>query len=179
MQDFASLVSVALRQTGLLDDVEHAALYPFAMHFERITVPPGARLFSQGDEGDGWFLVLSGVVSIVRDDPADTHILDQLEAPESFGEMALIDGAPRMASAEAVGETVVARLPRATFDLLLSSGNPLAIRLLRAMSGVLCRRHRQLTWLLSDLANFDETDISEAPVPPAVDALLRSTITWH
>jgi CRP-like cAMP-binding protein len=179
MHDFHSLVAVALQQTGLLDDVEFGALLGFALNFERLELAANQRLFSQGDDGDGWFLVLSGVVTIVRDDPSDTHILDQLEAPESFGEMALIDGAPRMAAAEAFGSTVVARLPRTTFDSLLSGGDPLAILLLRAMSGVLCRRHRQLTWLLSDLVNIDDAEITNAPVPPAVDALLRSTITWH
>jgi hypothetical protein len=43
----------------------------------------------------------------------------------------------------------------------------------------MCRRHRQLIWLLSDLVSFDEADITDLPVPPTVDALLRSTITWH
>ena len=179
MQDFHSSVAVALQQTGLLDHVGLSDLHALAVHFERISLAPRDPLFQQGDEGDGWFVILSGSISILRDDPTGPHVLDQLEAPESFGEMALIDGAPRMATAEALGPAVVARLPRSTFDGLLSSGDPLAIRLLRAMSSVMCRRHRQLTWLLSDLVSFDDADISNAPVPPAVDALLRSTITWH
>jgi len=179
MHDFHSSVAVALQQTGLLDHVEPGNLHTFALHFERISLAPHARLFEQGDDGDGWYIILSGMVAIFRDDANEAHILDQLEVPESFGEMALIDGAPRMASAEAVGAAVVARLPRSTFDALLSNGDPLAIRLLRALSGVMCRRHRQLIWLLSDLVSFDEADITELPVPPTVDALLRSTITWH
>jgi|GEM_PF-858907 len=179
MHDFQSSVAVALQQTGLLDDVAFGELYAFAAHFERIELTTHARLFDQGDDGNGWYVILSGIVAIVRDDPPDNHVLDHLEAPETFGEMALIDGAPRMAAAEAVEDTILARLPRPTFDTLLSSGDPLAIRLLRAMSGVMCRRHRQLTWLLSDLVSFDEADITNIPVPPAVDALLRSTITWH
>ena len=179
MHDFHSSVAIALQQTGLLDDVDFGQLHAFAEHFERLSLAARERLFDQGDEGNGWFLVLSGTIAIIRDDPTDTHVLDHLEAPESFGEMALIDGAPRMASAEADCPTIVARLPRTTFDTLLSSGDDLAIRLLRAMSGVMCRRHRQLTWLLSDLVSFDEADITNTPVPPAVDALLRSTITWH
>ena len=179
MHDFTSTVAVALQQTGLLNHIELGALHAFALHFERISLSPGAHLFEQGDDGNGWYLILSGMVAIVRDEEGEDHVLDHLEAPDSFGEMALIDGAPRMATAEAVRASVVARLPRSTFDQLLSSGDPLAIHLLRAMSGVMCQRHRQLIWLLSDLVNFDDTDPSELTVPPAVDALLRSTITWH
>jgi CRP/FNR family cyclic AMP-dependent transcriptional regulator len=179
MHDFHSSVAVALQQTGLLDDVGLGDLHAFALHLERRELAPRDHLFEQGDDGDGWYVILSGVIAIVRHEDGDSHVLDHLEAPDSFGEMALIDGAPRMASAEADTPSVVARLPRTTFDSLLASGDPLAIRLLRAMSGVMCRRHRQLTWLLSDLVSFDEADITNTPVPPSVDALLRSTITWH
>ena len=107
------------------------------------------------------------------------QVLDQLEPPESFGEMALIDGAPRMAAAEAVQKAVLARLPKPTFDLLLDQGDPLAIRLLRAMSGVMCRRHRQLSWLLTDLVSYDDAEVSDLPLPPALEVLLRSSITWN
>lgn len=179
MHDFTSTVAVALQQTGLLNHIELGALHAFALHFERLSLAPGAHIFEQGDDGNGWYLILSGMVAIVRDEEGEDHVLDHLEAPDSFGEMALIDGAPRMASAEAVRASVVARLPRSTFDQLLSSGDPLAIHLLRAMSGVMCQRHRQLIWLLSDLVSFDDADPSELTMPPAVDALLRSTITWH
>ncbi|MBO84471.1 MAG: hypothetical protein CL927_03880 [Deltaproteobacteria bacterium] len=179
MHEFTSSVAVALQQTGLLNHIELGDLHAFALHFERVSLAPGMHLFQQGDDGDGWYLILSGMVAIVRDEGGEDHVLDNLEAPESFGEMALIDGAPRMASAEAVRPTVVARMPRPTFDTLLSSGDPLAIHLLRAMSGVMCQRHRQLIWLLSDLVSFDEPDVTDLAVPPTVDALLRSTITWH
>ena len=180
MHDFHTSVAVALQHTGLLGDVDFGALHAFALHFERSPLTAHRRLFAQGDDGDGWYIILSGTVAILRDESGqEAHVLDHLEAPETFGEMALIDGAPRMAAAEAVEPSVLARLPRSTFDTLLSSGDPLAIRLLRAMSGVMCRRHRQLTWLLSDLVSYDEADITNVPVPPAVDALLRSTITWH
>ena len=97
--DFTSTVAVALQQTGLLNHIELGALHAFALHFERISLSPGAHLFEQGDDGNGWYLILSGMVAIVRDEEGEDHILDHLEAPDSFGEMALIDGAPRMATA--------------------------------------------------------------------------------
>ena len=155
-------------------------LLAFASHFDRLELGAGHRLFAQGDEGDGWYILLAGSVSIVReDDDIPSQVLDQLEPPESFGEMALIDGAPRMAAAETLEHSVFARLPKASFDLLLDEGHPLAIRLLRAMSGVMCRRHRQLSWLLSDLVSYDDAEVSDLPLPPALEDLLRSSMTWN
>jgi len=178
--EFTNAVAHVLQQTDLLGEVDLVALLSFAAHFERIPLREGERLFDQGDEGDGWYIILSGVVAIVReDDEFPSQVLDHLEPPESFGEMALIDGAPRMAAADAVSPTVLARLPKSTFDALLDQGHPLAIRLLRAMSGVMCRRHRQLSWLLSDLVSYDDADISDFPLPPALEGLLRTSITWN
>ena len=141
--EFASAVAHVLQQTELLGEAGMVDLLAFASHFDRLELGAGHRLFAQGDEGDGWYILLAGSVSIVReDDDIPSQVLDQLEPPESFGEMALIDGAPRMAAAETLEHSVFARLPKASFDLLLDEGHPLAIRLLRAMSGVMWNSRR-------------------------------------
>jgi len=179
-RDFHYAVAHALQQTDLLGNVELVSLLSFATHFDRIALPTDRRLFEQGDDGDGWYIILSGVIAITReDDDIPPQVLDHLEPPETFGEMALIDGAPRMAGADAMTDVVLARLPKASFDVLLDRGTPLAIQLLRAMSGVMCRRHRQLSWLLSDLVSYDDADISDFPLPPALEGLLRTSITWN
>lgn len=178
---FALSVAHALANTHLLPHESLQGLQGFALHFERVALQPGATLFEQGDEGDGWYMVLTGVIGIVHDgDESQPQVLDHLEAPETFGEMALIDGAPRMAAAEALEPTVLARLPRDTFDQLLERRDPIAVSLLRAMSGVLCRRHRQLVGVMQDLVGFDESEFPDSPVQEGVlDALIKSTITWH
>ncbi len=178
--DFHFAVAHALQQTDLLGEVDMVPLLSFATHFDRIALPSHKRLFEQGDNGDGWYIILSGVIAITREDgDIPAQVLDQLEPPETFGEMALIDGAPRMAAADTETDVVLARLPKAAFDVLLDQGDMLAIQLLRAMSGVMCRRHRQLSWLLSDLVSYDDADISDFPLPPALEVLLRTSITWN
>ncbi len=178
---FATLVAHALANTHLLPDEDMGGLVELALHFERVGLRGGERLFEQGDDGDGWYMVLSGTMGIVRDeDGQNVQLLDHLEAPESFGEMALIDGAPRMATAEAVDDVVLAHMPRHAFDGLLATGNPVAVSLLRAMSGVLCRRHRQLIGVMQDLVAFDDDEQPPPSAPsPVLEALLKSTTTWH
>ena len=80
----------------------------------------GEVVFHQGDPGDALHIVLSGRVKISS--PSDTGveaILTTLRPGEWFGALALLDGAPRSASATAVGPTETLVLPRERFRQLV------------------------------------------------------------
>jgi CRP-like cAMP-binding protein len=80
----------------------------------------GEVIFHQGDPGDALHIVLSGRVKISS--PSDTGveaILTTLRPGEWFGALALLDGAPRSASATAVGATETLILPRDRFRQLV------------------------------------------------------------
>jgi len=81
----------------------------------------GEAIFHRGDPGDALYIVLSGRVKISS--PSDSGveaILATLRPGEFFGSLALLDGAPRSASATAseTSETLV--LPREWFHELLA-----------------------------------------------------------
>lgn len=80
----------------------------------------GEVVFHQGDPGDALYIVLSGRVKISS--PSDTGveaILTTLRPGEWFGALALLDGAPRSASATAVDVTETLILPRDRFRQLV------------------------------------------------------------
>jgi len=80
----------------------------------------GEVIFHQGDPGDALHIVLSGRVKISS--PSDTGveaILTTLRPGEWFGALSLLDGAPRSASATAVGATETLVLPRERFRQLV------------------------------------------------------------
>lgn len=125
---------------------------------ELVDVPAGAVIFSQGDPGDGWYVVVRGEVAIRMDVPdVGEHELARLESGEEFGEMALIDDHPRLASAVAEVHSTLARLPRAAFHEILDAESHLGARLVLAMARVLCQRQRELTGILTDLVDDPET----------------------
>ena len=66
---------------------------------EVVTYPKGTTLFRQGDAGDAAFIVNSGSVGIYREVEGKRIPLASLRKGELFGEMAVIDGSPRMATA--------------------------------------------------------------------------------
>ena len=66
---------------------------------EVVTHPKGITLFRQGEAGDAAFIVNAGSIGIYREVEGKRIPLATLRKGELFGEMAVIDGSPRMATA--------------------------------------------------------------------------------
>lgn len=66
---------------------------------EVVTVPKGTTLFRQGEAGNAAYIVNSGSIGIYREIEDKKVPLATLRKGELFGEMAVIDGSPRMATA--------------------------------------------------------------------------------
>jgi CRP/FNR family transcriptional regulator, cyclic AMP receptor protein len=79
-------------------------------------------IFSQADRGDGLYIVVSGHVSIGRQNPdGDELIFAMYEAGEYFGELALFDQEPRAAGATSVDESSLLFLSRHNFRTFMDS----------------------------------------------------------
>jgi len=100
----------------------------------------GQVLFHQGDDGDAMYLVESGIVRISAESvDGQEAILTEVRPGETFGELALLDGAPRSATAMALDDTVTLRLPRQAFDDLLDTDPGFPRRILEALAHELRR----------------------------------------
>jgi CRP-like cAMP-binding protein len=88
------------------------------------TYMAGEVVFEQGDEGLGMYVVLEGRIRIHRTCAEGlTEEIAQVEAGAFFGELALLDGAPRSASATAVEPTRLLFFFRPEFlDILETHG---------------------------------------------------------
>ena len=76
----------------------------------------GEVIFHSGDPGDGLFIIVSGEVKIaLPSETGDEAIIATLHASDVFGELALLDGAPRSATATALLATEAIVLPRDRF----------------------------------------------------------------
>ena len=109
----------------------------------------GAVVFMRGDPGDSLCGVVTGRVRISASLPAGKEIfLNIIEPGDSFGEIALLDGQPRTASATAMVRTELIVFPRERFLELLSTEPQLAAHLIQ----LLCRRVRWTAQLMEDAA---------------------------
>lgn len=95
----------------------------------------GEEILRQGDEGTSLVLILDGVVRISLVTPNGREIiLDYAEAGAVLGEIAVLDGQPRTASATAMWAGRLLRIPRTNFFGFLERHPKVAVRLLREMA---------------------------------------------
>jgi CRP-like cAMP-binding protein len=80
-----------------------------------VSVPAGEIIFQKGDQGDGMYLLREGSIDLKNGD----RVLDTLEAPDLFGEMALIQHEPRSLTAVATTDAVLIEIPVRHFWLLV------------------------------------------------------------
>jgi CRP-like cAMP-binding protein len=92
-------------------------------------------IFEEGSTGRELFVVLDGKVDIVKNSGADRTVIVTLGKGEFFGEMAVIDGSSRSASAvAAVPGTRVMRINHARFVYLVSQQPAFALMIMDALS---------------------------------------------
>jgi CRP/FNR family transcriptional regulator, cyclic AMP receptor protein len=101
---------------------------------ETISFKQGETIFKEGDPAVELYVIKSRRVEIRR----GNHLLDTLDGDNIFGEMALIDSAPRSASAVASTDVILAPVSERQFLFLVSQTPFFALTVMR----VLVRRLR-------------------------------------
>lgn len=92
-------------------------------------------VFEEGSTGRELFVVLEGKIDIVKDSGANRTVIVILGKGEFFGEMAVIDGSSRSATAvAAVSGTKVMRINHARFVYLVSQQPAFALMIMDALS---------------------------------------------
>ena len=94
------------------------------------TYAPGQIIVTQGTPGQAFYLILSGRVGIER----DGNVLGAFGPGDFFGEMSLLDSAPRSATIRAIEETRCLMLSSWDFKGLLERSPSIAIKLLEVLS---------------------------------------------
>ncbi|CAA6603806.1 hypothetical protein MTBLM1_140016 [Rhodospirillaceae bacterium LM-1] len=99
--------------------------------FDKMTFSPGQVIFNRGDPPEGVFLVYSGGVDIVvTTSNGQETIINHLGPGELLGELALIDKAPRSATARASSAAILLVMPKRDFEAQLGNLNPLIRRVM-------------------------------------------------
>jgi CRP-like cAMP-binding protein len=129
---------------GVLADVGRRLRH---RHFRRNEV-----IFHQGDPGDALHVITAGSVKIVLPSPeGEEAIIATLRTGDFFGELSLLDGEPRSATAVAVEATETLSLPRNVFHELLDAHPELRDALFAALTQLL----RRLTHHVEELHFLD------------------------
>jgi CRP-like cAMP-binding protein len=104
------------------------------------TYRKGQVLFNEDDPGDSLIVLKRGAVAVYRSSPTgERALLSVVRPPDVFGEVSLLDGSARSASAEAIEDCATLALSRAAFLELVHS-NPAILDAVMRSLGALVRR---------------------------------------
>jgi CRP-like cAMP-binding protein len=91
-----------LRRDSPFADLPSDAIADLAAHLVAVTFAPGAAILRQGERSDDAYLLRAGEVEIVREQDGAERVVNHAAAGAFLGEVSVLTGAPRSASARAL-----------------------------------------------------------------------------
>lgn len=149
-------------------------------------VAAGQEIFQEGRQGEEMFIIEDGEVEIVKRHGPVERTISTLGPGDFFGEMSLLEGQPRVATARAKTAAKLLPIDASTFDQLLRENPEITIRMMRRLSQRL-RRYEEEEAKADSLAQkvmggVERSDIGKlAPVALTTDAPApapRAVVGW-
>ena len=112
----SSATAHELSRSGLLSTLPGETLTKLGQRMTREDVAAGAAVVREGEDGERFYVVLTGVLAATQENRGPRGLL---RPGDTFGEVALAMGIPRTASVRALTPAVVASCDRPTFDELV------------------------------------------------------------
>ena len=155
-----------LKRVSTFSKLPDELLHDLVAQMKQRTYHEGEFLFYLGDPGDALYIIDRGRVRVFLEISGQQLTLQEFGPGTAVGELALIDGNPRSASAAAIGETVIWRLEREVFTEALLK-HP---QLVNAMLSDLLAKLRFATSFIEKVANWSRS-VAEANYDDALEIL--------
>ncbi len=129
-----------------------------------VTYPAGAKIYGEGEIGTEMYAIRSGEVEITKSVAGETCVVGTVPRGEFFGEVSLLEDAPREAGARARTEVVLIRINGAVLETMVKSRPEIAVRMMRTLS----RRAREAQVLQAaepERAGSDRAESRPGPAP--------------
>ena len=130
-----AFISAELHSLGIFKDADEGTVASLAGLFVLLEVRAAESIFEQGEAGDKFYILLHGQCKIVKSGKVVAYIdskdADELSGRPFFGEMALLDSRPRMASVIATHACMLLVLPQRAFPRFLATVPDFRYRLRR------------------------------------------------
>lgn len=152
----ASRVIELLRSMDLFTELGDAELAKVARLLKEVKVAENDVIFDQGGPGDALYIVLQGRVRIATTDHFGRERVLAFYGPgEFFGDMAVLTGAPRSATASASTPVRLLQLRKEEFDLLVTTN----VAMMRGMMRVMVERQAALNTRLTQEVGATQGDV--------------------
>ncbi len=147
---------IVLKTVGIFAETPDEVLADVAGLLEEVHYSTGEVIFKKGDLGNSMYMIVSGKVR-VHD---DNYTINKLGERQEFGEMALLDPAPRIATVTALEDTHLFRLRQEAFYELLDNRGEVARGIIRVLTSYL------RSWVdNADLRMLQQSSAKTVPLP--------------
>lgn len=165
-----------LRSTGRLTTFSDDELYMLLGVCSDRAFAPGEVLCRQTRPAASCFIIVSGVVDVVKESDGHERLLTRLTAGAVAGQLALVDRSPRSASLVANTAVTALELTRDVFERLLHASSPLGYRFQMEIAIASGRQLRDATRRLSALLGATGGPPAPTPAREAELARLRDSV---
>ena len=123
---------------------------------EIVSVPKGEYFFRENDPGNSMYVLEKGTVEVIKSWKGHNYLLTELHKGDCFGEMSLIDLAPRTASVVALEDCVAIKLTNGNILNIYRKDVEQFTMIQMNIGREICRRLRRTDELLFE--KYVETD---------------------
>lgn len=153
-------------------------LQEFSQIIRELELSAGDMLFEEGDPGDALFIISDGSVRIFKaigtaEGEKSEKSLALLEAGSYIGEMTLMEGTPRTASARVETDAIILKISRDDFTALLKRVPQIAVRLFLSFMKVVSDRLRNTNQELVVLFEVGKLISNSPPLADLLSGILK------
>ena len=123
-----------LRKIPLFADLSEEDLERLYKMAETVSIPAGELVLREGDQGDSLFVVLDGELEVTKRQGSQDVLLALYKPGQFFGEMALLEQAPRSASVRTLQESRLLVISQVAFQTLLSCSPSAPLKILHTVT---------------------------------------------
>ena len=135
----------------IYNDLEWAEIRDMSSYMKVYRIHAGATLFHEGEDGNYMCTVIAGKVDVHKENwHFENKVVASIEKGKMFGEMSMVDGEPRSATAVIATEAILAILTRKDFKRLVDEKPALGVKILMRVARQLSQRLRRTSGILVD-----------------------------
>lgn len=150
-QSFRQELCDLIAATQMFNDFDWRDVETLSDYMQAYQAPAGTTLFREGEAGEYMCLIIKGKVDVLKKDQNDhAKVVASIGSGKTLGEMAIVDGEPRSATALVAGATTLTILTKANFLRIVAEKPTLAAKILLKIARLLSQRLRQTSGLLVD-----------------------------
>ena len=139
-----------LEKTPLSKEFSWRELEELSKYMSAEAFLKNTAIFEEGDKKAFMCVIFKGKVNILKESGNENKLITSIGAGRIFGEMSVIDGSPRSATAKASEDTILMVLTKQEFNRILDEKPRMGAKILQKIAATMSQRLRETTGVLAD-----------------------------